>query len=191
MRPLCYAVLLFAPAVGVAAPVKTVAELVAAVKEAKEGDTVELAAGTFELEGTLELKGKMTLKGAGMGRTTVTGTGGWKPATKSLPDPETKLEGLDTDAYLIRVRRDTSGVTISDMTLHGPQSHGAIFSWFHTGLHLHHLRVKGTMWSGVRTFGMTKARIHDCEFVDAGGRWEKGQPGVKGGSPAGASSPPG
>jgi len=78
-------------------------------------------------------------------------------------------------------------VTISDMTLHGPQLHGAIFSWFHTGLHLHHLRLKETLWSGLRTFGMKKAKIHDCEFVDAGGRWDKGQPGVKGGITGGGS----
>jgi nitrous oxidase accessory protein len=116
-----------------------------------------------------------------MNKTTLTGAKGWKPSAKTLPDPEVKLEGLDTDAYLLRVKRDTTGVTISDMTLHGPQLHGAIFSWFHTGLHLHHLRIKETMWSGVRTFGMKNAKIHDCEFIDAGGRWDNGKPGVKGG----------
>ncbi len=162
-------------------PIRTTAELVAAVASAKEGDTIELAAGTFELDGTLELKGGITLKGAGMDKTTLTGAKAWKPSTKSLPDPEMKLEGLDTDAYLIRIKRDTRGVTISHMALHGPQLHGAIFSWFHTDLHLHHLRIKETMWSGIRTFGMKTAKIHDCEFIDAGGRWERGQPGVKGG----------
>ncbi len=162
-------------------PVETAAELVAAVRDAKDGDTVEIAAGTFELDAPLELKAKMTLKGAGMDKTILTGAKARKPSTKTLPDPEMKLDGLDTDAYLIRLKRDTAGVTISDMTLHGPQLHGAIFAWFHTDLHLHHLRVKETMWSGVRTFGMKKAKIHDCEFIDAGGRWDKGQPGVKGG----------
>ncbi len=162
-------------------PVKTAAELVAAVKDGKEGDTIELAEGTFELDATLDLKAKMTLKGAGIDKTTLTHTNAWKPSTKTLPDPEMKLDGLDTDAYLIRIKRDTSGVTISDMTLHGPQLHGAIFAWFHKELHLHHLRIKETLYSGVRTFGMQKAKIHDCEFVGAGGRWEKGTPGVKGG----------
>ncbi len=162
-------------------PIRTTQELVAAVASASEGDTIELAAGTFELEATLELKGGVTLKGAGMDRTTLTGVKAWAPSTRSLPDPEMKLEGLDTDAYLIRVKRDTSGVTISDMTLHGPRLHGAIFSWFSTDLHLHHLRIKQTLWSGVRTFGMKKARVHDCEFIDAGGRWERGKPGVRGG----------
>lgn len=166
------------PAAGL---VQNVAELVAAVENAKEGDTLELAAGTFALERTLELKAKMTLKGAGMDQTIVTHTESWKPSTGSLPDPEMRLEGLDTDAYLLRLKRDTQGVTISDMTLKGPHLHGAIFAWFHTGLHLHHLRIKETLWSGVRTFGMKQAKIHDCEFVNAGGRWERGQPGVKGG----------
>ena len=170
------------PAVSAAErPVKTVAELVAAVKEAKDGDTIELAEGTFQLDATLDLNGKMTLQGAGIDKTIVTHTKEWKPSTKNLPDPEMRLEGLDTDAYLIRVKRDTSGVTISDMTLHCPQLHGAIFAWFHKELHLHHLRIKDTLSSGLRTFGMENAKIHDCEFVDAGGRWDNGEPGVKGG----------
>jgi nitrous oxidase accessory protein len=181
-----FLVLALTPALAFAAPpVKTATELVAAVKAAKEGDTIELAAGPFELDATLELKAKMTLKGAGMDKTTLTHTTGWKPSTKALPDPEMRLEGLDTDAYLIRIKRDTSGVTISDMTLHCPQLHGAVFAWFHKELHLHHLRIKETLYSGLRTFGMQKAKIHDCEFVDAGGRWDKGQPGVKGGNTGG------
>ncbi len=162
-------------------PVTTADALVTAVRDGAEGEMIEIAPGTFELDASLELKAKMTLKGAGMDKTILTHTKGRKPSTKSLPDPEMKLDGLDTDAYLIRIKRDTAGVTISDMTLHGPQLHGAIFSWFHTGLHLHHLRIKETLWSGLRTFGMKKAKIHDCEFVDAGGRWDKGLPGVKGG----------
>ena len=140
------------PSRAVAAPVKTAAELVAAVKGAQEGDIIELAEGTFEVDATIELKGKMTLKGAGIGKTTLTHTEKWKPSTKALPDPEMTLDGLDTDAYLIRIKRDTSGVTIADMTLKCQQLHGAIFAWFHKDLHLHHLRIQETLYSGVRTF---------------------------------------
>ena len=161
--------------------VRDSASLVTAVRNAAEGATIELSAGTFELDAPLELKAKMSLQGAGIDKTILTHSKNWKPSTKTLPDPEMKLEGLDTQAYLILIKRDTSGVTISDMTLHAPQLHGAVFAWFHTNLHLQHLRIKETLWSGVRTFGMQKAKIHDCEFIDAGGRWEKGQPGVKGG----------
>ena len=164
-----------------AEPVNTVDELLAAVADAKPGDVIELAAGSFHLARTLDVPGGITLKGAGMDRTIVTGAESWKPSTETLPDPEMRLEGLDTDAYLIRIRRDTHGVTLSDMTLHGPHLHGAIFAWFPAGLHLHHLRIQETLWCGIRTFGMRQAKIHDCAFIDAGGRWEKGKPGVKGG----------
>ncbi|MCF7675213.1 MAG: right-handed parallel beta-helix repeat-containing protein [Akkermansiaceae bacterium] len=169
------------PALAFAGSVDSVSALVAAVRDGVEGATVEIAAGTYELSAPLELKARMTLKGVGMDKTILTNAQGWKPTTKALPDPEMKQEGLDTDAYLVRLKRDSAGITISDMTLRGPQLHGAVFAWFPTDLHLHHLRIKDTMWSGLRTFGMKKARIHDCEFIDAGGRWDKGQPGVKGG----------
>ncbi len=134
-------------------PVETAAALAAAVRDGADGDTIEVAAGTFELDAPLDLKAKMTLKGAGLDKTILTHTKNWKPSTKSLPDPEMKLDGLDTDAYLIRLKRDTAGVTISDLTLHTPQLHGAIFAWFHTGLHVHHVRIRETLSSGIRTFG--------------------------------------
>jgi hypothetical protein len=169
-----------------AEPIRTKDELVAAVVKAQSGETLQLAEGTFELDATLELKGGVTLKGAGIDKTTLTCSKGWHPSTIALPDPEMTLDGLDTDAYLIRIQRDTEGVTISDMTLRGQQLHGAIFSWFHINMHLHHLRIIETQWSGLRTFGMQKAKIHDCEFIDAGGRWDGGKPGVQGGNTGGA-----
>ncbi len=167
------------------APISTAAALAEAVRAAPEGATLELAAGVFELSATLELKGRTTLKGAGVGKTILVGAKDWRPATKSLPDPEMRLEGLDTDAYLIRLRRDTAGTAISDLTLRGPQLHGGIFAWFHKDLHLHHVRIEDTLWCGLRTFGMSRAKIHDCEFIDAGGRWDGGKPGVKGGNTGG------
>lgn len=179
-----YGVLLtgcFVPTIALAEPLTTADAVKAAVRDGVDGATIELAAGTFAFAETLELKAGMTLKGAGLDRTILTHTPSWKPSTRTLPDPEMRLEGLDTDAYLIRIRRDTERVTISDLTITAPQLHGAIFSWFHSGLHLHHVRIKDTLWSGVRTFGMQKARIHDCEFISTGGRWDNGQPGVKGG----------
>ncbi|MGL6074050.1 MAG: right-handed parallel beta-helix repeat-containing protein [Fimbriiglobus sp.] len=164
-----------------AASIDTAAKLVAAVQDSPEGATLELAAGTFELDATLELKPRMTLRGAGIDKTIMTHSAKWKPATKSLPDPEMTLDGLDTNAYLIRLKRDSVGISISHLTIKAPQLHGAIFGWFQKDLQLHHLKIQETRWSGVRTFGMQKANIHDCEFIDCGGRWEKGQPGVKGG----------
>lgn len=166
--------------------VSDAAALVAAVRDGAEGTSIELAPGTYELAAPLELKAKMKLKGAGIDRTILTHTKDWKPSTKSLPDPEMKLDGLDTDAYLIRLKRDTSGVEISELTIRAPQLHGAIFAWFHTGLRLERLKIRETLWCGIRTFGLQKSRIADCEFIDAGGRWDKGEPGTKGGITGGA-----
>jgi hypothetical protein len=164
-----------------ARPVDTAAALVAAVRDGAEGATIEIAEGTFELDAPLEPKARMTLKGAGIAKTIITNSKGFKPSAKTLPDPEMTTRKMDTSAYLIRLKAKSAGITISDLTLHGPQVHGAIFGWAPSGLHIHHVRIKQTLWSGIRTFKMKKAKIHDCEFIDAGGRWSKGKPGVKGG----------
>lgn len=168
-------------------PVTSTEALVEAVRDGGEGSTIEIGAGTFELAGPLELKTGMTLKGAGMDETILTHTAGWKPSTKSLPDPEVKLQGLDADAYLIRLQDKAAGITISHLTLRGPQVHGAIFGFANEKVHLHHLRTEDVRWSGIRTFKMTESRIHDCEFIDAGGKWKRGGiPGENGGISGGA-----
>ncbi|MBM4094355.1 MAG: hypothetical protein FJ276_33850, partial [Planctomycetes bacterium] len=70
--------------------------------------------------------------------------------------------------------------------LRGPQLHGAIYGWDNSNAKFHHLRIQDTLWAGIRTFPLKGATIHDCEFIDAGGRWERGEPGLKGGITGGA-----
>ena len=182
MKALTIAILLTLPvAVSSAVPVTTTEALVAAVRDGAEGAKIEIAAGTYQLDAPLEPKAGMTLKGAGIGATILTHVPSWKPATTTLPDPEMRTKGTDTRAYLIRLTDKAAGITISEMTLHAPQLHGAIFGFNNEDLHLHHLQIRDVLWSGIRTFSMKGAKIHDCEFVDAGGRWQKGKPGVKGG----------
>lgn len=161
-------------------------KLVAAVRDGDRGATIEVSPGTFELDAPLEPKPGMTLKGAGMDKTIITQSSAWKPSAKTLPDPEMTTKGMDTRAYLVRLPDNAAGVTISDMTLRGPQLHGAIYGLGSQGMHLHHLRIEDFLWSGIRTFSMKGASIHDCEFINAGGRWEKGEPGIKGGITGGA-----
>ena len=170
-----------------AAPVVTTEELVAAVRDGAAGSTIEIGPGTFELSEPLEPKAGMTIRGAGMDRTIITHVAAWNPSTKTLPDPEMKLDGLDSRAYLIRLQDKAGDITIGDLTLRGPQVHGAIFGWANENLHLQHLRVQDVRWSGIRTFKLARAQIHDCEFIDAGGRWKRGGvPGVDGGISGGA-----
>ena len=185
-RNLATLTILLNSSITMGAPVTTTRELVEAIRDTAAGATIEIAAGTYELSAPLEPKSGMTLVGAGIDQTIITHTADWKPSTSTLPDPEMKTDGMDTRAYLIRLPDKAHGVTISNMTLHGPQLHGAIFGWGNHDLHLHHLRIQDTLWCGVRTFSMERSRIHDCEFTDAGGRWERGLPGVKGGITGGA-----
>jgi hypothetical protein len=170
-----------------AGPITSTEALVAAIHDGAEGDTILIAPGTFQLSEPLEPKSGMTLRGAGMDKTILTHAASWKPSTTTLPDPETSLRGMDTRAFLIRLRDKASEVSISDLTLLGPQMHGAIYGRSNRDLHLHHLRVQDVLASGIRTHSLTGARIHDCEFIDAGGRWKKGGlPGDKGGISGGA-----
>ena len=173
---------LLAVSVTYSAPVKNTAQLLQAVAEAQPGSVVEIGAGKFELAAPLEIKVGITLKGAGIGRTFLTHTAAWKANPASLPDPETDFKRFDKTGYLIVLEEKVSGVTISDMTLKGPQVHGGIFGrWENSKLHLHNLRFEDFMYCGFRSYTTSDAKIHDCEFVDAGQRWDNGKPGVKGG----------
>lgn len=161
--------------------------LVQAVDEGAEGSSIEIAAGTYQLTKPLEPKPGMRLTGAGMGKTIITHADAWRPSTKTLPDPEMKTKGMDTHAYLVRLQDKAADISISNLTLTAPQLHGAIYGWGNKGLHLHHLRIKDVLWSGIRTFSLTHSKINDCEFIDAGGRWKRGGlPGTDGGITGGA-----
>lgn len=162
------------------------AALIAAVRNGAEGSTIEVAAGTFEIDAALELKKGMTLRGAGKDKTLITHVAGWKPSSQTLPDPEMKTAGMDTSAYLIRLKDKAAGITVRDLELRAPQLHGAIYGWENANTRLERLRIKETQWTGIRTFLLSNSKIVDCDFIDAGGRWDRGQPGVKGGITGGA-----
>jgi nitrous oxidase accessory protein len=182
MNPLAVLVLSAVPA----QDVDRAAALVAAVRDGAEGAVIRVAAGTYELEAPLELKARMKLQGAGMDKTVLTGAASWAPSTATLPDPEMTTKGMDTQAYLIRMKEKAAGIEICDLTLRGPKLHGAIYGWENADARITRLRIQDTLASGIRTFSLKGAKIHDCEFIEAGGRWEKGQPGLKGGITGGA-----
>ena len=167
--------------------VTTTDALVAAVRDGAEGAAIEVGPGTLELSAPLEPKAGMTIQGAGVGRTIITHAAAWRPSTEKLPDSEINTKRINTHAYLIRLQDRAAGITISNLTLRGPQMHGAIFGNGNADLRLHHLKIEDTLYSGIRSFASRGARIHDCEFVDAGGKWKKGGvPGTDGGISGGA-----
>ena len=164
--------------ISAAPPVRTTDELVDAVEKGKEGDTILIGRGVFRLSQSLTPKSGMTLKGAGMDATMITHLANWKPSTAALPTPEATLKGFDKSAYLIRLPDQATGVSISDLTLRGPQMHGAIFGFNNREISVSRVRIQDFMANGIRTFGLKSSGILDCEFIDAGGRWKRG--GVRG-----------
>jgi hypothetical protein len=182
----CFALLSACSSAAFAAPVSTVDDLLAAAEQAEPGKVIELAAGEFKLPKQLLLKAGVSIRGAGAGKTRVTNADSFIANPATLPDPETNHEKFDRSGYLIRCANDAAGISISALTLTGPKMHGAIFGMANEGLQLSELRIDGFMYCGVRTFTMKGAKIHDCEFINPGMRYEKGQPGLKGGLTGGA-----
>jgi nitrous oxidase accessory protein len=170
-----------------ASPVKvnSVASLVAAVRDQPEHTEISIAAGIYRLSAPLDLKTGVRLTGAGIGKTTITNAATWKANSASLPDPETNIEKFDRTGYLIRCVDGAKDISVSGLTLTGPALHGAIFASQNEGLKFSRLRIENFQWSGIRTYSMKRAKIHDCTFVDAGQRWENGKPGLTGGQTGG------
>ncbi len=144
--------------------VKDGKELIAAVNKGSPGDKVQVAKGTFKLTTPLVPKANMTIQGAGPGKTIIMAADSWKPGTADLPKKE------NVNAYLFSFQRKTPGVKICDLTLQGPHLHGAIYCDNCDGLELCNLRVENFLWNSIKTWRMDKFKVHDCEFIDAGGR---------------------
>ena len=191
MKPLIVAPLatwlLGATALGAVVDVDSVDALLTAVDEAEPGTAIQIAPGRYEFDRPIRISSGITLQGAGVDKTILTNAASWQPAVDTLPDPEVRLDRLDTEAYLIRLDNKSTDIAISDLTLTGPELHGAIFSFGNKRLSVAHVAFRNFRWSGIRTLGLSESKIHDCEFIDAGGKWKRGgQPGVDGGISGGA-----
>lgn len=151
--------------------VDTVGALVNAVNNGAVGDTVVIEPGTYNLTAPLRPKAGMTIRGAGRGRTIIQGAPSWAPGRDGIDDDEgATLERLRCDSYLISLPRDsTQDLTISDLTLTGPNHHGAICGINIRNVTFERLEIRNFLWSGIRTFIMSGARIRDNTLIDAGG----------------------
>ncbi len=167
--------------------VSNVAELVNAVNNGPINDIITVNPGVYALTAPLKPRAGMTIQGAGAETTILTGAASWNPGTAALPEGGVTTSAINRNAYLFSFADSTVNVKILDMKLSGPQLHGALFGYNCDGLELAHLTVQDFLWSGVRTFSMDNANIHDNQFIDAGGRWQTGGvPGTTGGTTGGA-----
>ncbi|MEO1575311.1 MAG: right-handed parallel beta-helix repeat-containing protein, partial [Pseudomonadota bacterium] len=152
------------------AQVTTVSELVDAVDNGAEDDVVDIAPGVYTLTAPLQPKSGMHLRGSGADQTVITASAKWLPGLDGLPDNAVDHTSVNRSAYLIDLGDQRQNVTLSGMTLTGPELHGAVYGNNCDGLTLRGLRFDGFRWSAVRLFRMDNGRIHDNTFVDAGGR---------------------
>lgn len=143
--------------------VESVASLRKALTAAKTGDEIVLAAGRYQLRGPLQIPNGVTLCGAGVAETIIESSADWDPGVETLPRKD------DPEAYLFSLRKG-SDVVICDMTLRGPTLHGAVYAANSKNIELANLKLDTFRWSGVRTHVIDNLRVHDCEFVDAGGK---------------------
>ncbi len=153
------------------AQIKDTRALVEAINNGEAGATVVLAPGTFEITAPLRPRKGMKISGAGVGKTIIRNTASWAPGNAGLSKDEgATRSAIVCDKYLFDLGENTTDVEISNLTMTGPQVHGAICGVTPHGLHLHHLEFKSFLWAGLRTFIMDRASIHDNSFFDAGNK---------------------
>lgn len=153
----------------VSAQVTTEDGLIAAITGGAEGDTVIIGPGTFELSESLRPRRGMKIRGAGIGKTILRNKSTWAPGNAGLDrDEGAQIAAIDCTKYLFNLGRDTGlDISLSDMTLTGPQLHGGICGIAIQRLELMRLEFKNFLWAGVRTFIMDDSKIHDNVFFDA------------------------
>lgn len=142
--------------------------------------TIYMPEGTFDLAKTLKVNTpEITFKGAGTGRTILQTTRRFDVGTQGLPDGETVVDSVNRNAYLFDLKKNADDVSFVGMTLTGPDIHGAIFGNRTDDLTIKNVEFNDFLWSSVRLFSASNARIHDSVFIDAGGQADNG---VTGGS---------
>lgn len=168
----------FAAQVGAATvDVDSVSELVAAINTGANGDTIRIAAGTYQIPASLSPKPGMTVTGAGIGKTILKPAAGWNPYKTGLPYDFAAWQSANGKAHLFNLggRSEDSAyvpwgndnITISHLTIDGmKQLHGALFGWDCSQLVLSHLLVTNFTWCGVRLFASNQVTISDSEFIN-------------------------
>ena len=161
------------------AQIFTVTQLIEAINDGSPNDEIVIGEGIFELTQTLRPKEGMTIRGAGQGKTILQGASSWSPGVDNLPENQSRADNsVNPGAYLFALQEGITDVTITGMTLLGPQLHGAVLGIRSDRLELADLHIEDFLWSGIRTYVVRGLQIHDNTLIDAGGKYK----GVTGGA---------
>ena len=144
--------------------------------------TIYIPNGVFELGKTLEVNGPdIAFEGAGKGLTLLKNADVFQIGTEGLPDLGTEISSVNQDAYLFDLDQNAVNVSFTNMTLTGAEVHGAILGFKANSLEISDVEFNNFLWSSVRLFNSSDAKIYDNVFIDAGGR-AQGTSGITGGS---------
>jgi len=144
--------------------------------------TIHIPSGIFDLESTINMDvSGITIKGEGQGASIIQNADSFQVGTKRITDSGTDLNSINRDAYLFNLDRNADNVAFTNITLSGPEIHGAIFGLGADDLDISAVEFNNFMWSSLRLFNLSNATIRDNVFIDAGGQ-AKGTSGPSGGS---------
>ncbi|MEM9119363.1 MAG: right-handed parallel beta-helix repeat-containing protein [Cyanobacteria bacterium P01_F01_bin.56] len=136
--------------------------------------TIYIPVGVFDLAKTLQVNTPdITFEGAGAGLTVLQNADTFQIGTQGLPDSGVGLDSVNRDAYLFNLDNDADDVTFTNLTLTGPEVHGAIFGSRTDGLEISQSEFNDFTWSSVRLFNASDVAIYDNLFIDAGGQAEE------------------
>ena len=155
------------------AQVTNVSELVNAVNNGSENDTIIISPGIYELTSPLRPKPGMLIAGRNKELTIIKGAASWDPGIADLPDSDVDHTSVNRNAYLIDLGTRVPGVTLRDLTLRGPLLHGAVYGNNCDQLTIHDVNFVDFLWSAIRVFRMGNGKIYNCTFIDAGGNYGK------------------
>jgi hypothetical protein len=144
--------------------------------------SIYIPEGVFDIAETIEVTtSDIAFEGAGAGVTILQNAETFQVGTDGLPDGEVVIDGINRDAYLFDLDENVDNLLFTRMTLTGPEIHGAIFGLLTDNLEISQIEFNDFLWSSIRLFIVSNAKIHSNLFIDAGGQ-ANGTDGVTGGS---------
>lgn len=144
--------------------------------------TIFFPEGRFDLKKTLDVDSPhINFEGAGKDVTCIKSSNSFQIYSEEVTDTGADLASINREAYLFNLDQNANNIMFKDITLSGPEVHGAIFGFKSDDLEVRDVVFDNFFWSSIRLYIVSYASIHDNIFINAGGR-ANGDSGFAGGS---------